>query len=298
MKNIFLKLAPRVVTICSLCSLVLIEPVITQVAPLLLMATQEQETIYAHRTSNIEEAGYVTKGNDNREIRKFDPKWMKREGCVSSFKALPALSKSYSIAATLCAFATPNFLAIKNIPVYDNTSGASVEIGIIKKGQSYPILLETGKGRFIDVEGRVGYVHSTLANVKGKQSANMRPTTRPTKKVYIKAIIDAPLYDTRRGSLDEVGKLIKGQELEVVSDFGTSWWKVKWANTFVYVAKSSVEKNHTKDFENNNISFASKNKHIIPLQNDTPIYDISSGVFVPFATLKDNHRYPYIQKFG
>ncbi|MGG3186881.1 cell wall-binding repeat-containing protein [Priestia megaterium] len=112
--------------------------------------------------------------------------------------------------------------------------------------------------------------------------------------LYIQATVDTPIYDNRRGNLDEIATLSKGQALEVAKDYDENFWQVKWANTYAYVPKTKVLKTTKLLFTNTNTTYKSTNKKIIPLRDNVEVIDNTKKV--KFAVLKANHRYPVISK--
>jgi peptidoglycan/xylan/chitin deacetylase (PgdA/CDA1 family) len=108
---------------------------------------------------------------------------------------------------------------------------------------------------------------------------------------------NVPIYDTRRGTLDVVITLQKGQELPITRDYGENWWQVKLGNSYGYIYKKGVITTTESSYKNVNTKFKNSKQNIITLK-DAPVYDNTSGSLVQFATLKENHRYPYISKIG
>lgn len=369
----------------AVCSLMFMNPDSTKAAASYFEVQKDNTPVYDNRRGTLDVVGYLTKGQDFKIKSDYGTNWWQIDfggynAYVAKINVFPVSSASYKNANTKYQNTYNKITAIKDAPVYDNTSGSLVKFAVIKQGQAYPILYTMGNWFAVDVDGRIGFVHHSAAainkitstaqspsnnsstktsptssntqniyhtvqrgetlyriaskygvSVKSIQELNHLKTTNihvgqkllikkgttntttnnpstntstpipqpsTSKKIYIKAITDAPLYDNRRGTLDEIAKLIKGQELEVTKDYGTNWWQVKWGNNFAYVAKKTVQQIPSKSFKNANTSFKTTTKNIIPLRDAIPVYDNTSGKLVPFAILEENHRYPYISNIG
>ena len=91
-------------------------------------------------------------------------------------------SPDYENSNTKYENSTTTITSLKDIPVYDNSSGLLVEFATIKQNVTFPILLKTGNWYAIDVNGRIGYVYSTNVTATVPQ-----PSTPPgANKVYIR----------------------------------------------------------------------------------------------------------------
>ncbi|NRD77263.1 polysaccharide deacetylase family protein [Bacillus sp. BRMEA1] len=260
--------------------------------------------IYDNRTGSLVEVGELTKGQAFK-AKSDGGNWLQIDyggykGYVYKGQTTPTVSVPYKNANTKYKNTATMINAVKNAPVYDNSTGELMQFATIKMGQSYPILYKMGNWYAVDVDGRIGYVHYSTV-MEGKKENPPVPDPAPVppenpNQKFIKATVDTPLFDNRRGSLDEIGKLLKGQEIAVVNDqYSEDLIQVKWSNTYAYVKKIDVQETSDKDFMNDDTA-DSINQSIIPLQNNEPIYDHTGGKFTPFAVLNNNHRYPIIGK--
>ncbi len=280
-------------------SLLFIQNNTSEAASLYFRTAQDYVPVYDNRTGTLVQVGFLKQGQTFKIAKEYGANWWQIQfGNMNGYIYKGAVelihSPDYENSNTKYENSTTTITSLKDIPVYDNSSGLLVEFATIKQNVTFPILLKTGNWYAIDVNGRIGYVYSTNVTATVPQ-----PSTPPgANKVYIKALIDAPIFDNRRGYLDEFAQLKKGQELEVTRDYSSNWWQVKWGNAYGYISKSAVQKVSTKTFKNVNSSYKTTTKHIIPTVNGVPVMDNTSGSLVAFATLKENHRYPIISIMG
>src|SRR5690606_9983112 len=159
---------------------------------------------------------------------------------------------------------------LKDLIVYDNTSGSLVPYGIIDKGQSYPIATDYGNWWRVVYADRVGYV----------RKSDVQTEFLKTDK-FFRADATLPIYDNRTGKLVKVGEVKKGQEYPRVSDYG-NWHRIQFGNIYGYVHKSQTSATSGSSIKNVNKKFKNESRTITALQNAT-VYDNTSGKLVPFG---------------
>jgi len=122
----------------------------------------------------------------------------------------------------------------------------------------------------------------------------------PASSTYIKILKDnTAVLDNRKGPnqpLVEVGSLKKGQVFSA-SRFGKNWWKISYGNSYGYVYSPSVSVVSAPTFKNENIKLKNS-PTLITTTKKVTVYDNTSGSLVPFATIKENMRYPVISSYG
>lgn len=280
-----------------------IYPHYTDAATRFVEVQKDQTPVYDSRKGNLEIVGYLTKGQQFKVKKDYGANWWQidfggYDAYIVKGNVSPIASANYINGNKKYKNSSSKITMKVDAPVYDNTTGELVKFAVIKEGQNYPVISLSGNWYLVDIDGRLGYIHNAQAKLVKPGSTDPIPNTpAETSKIYIKASTDTSIYDTRRGYLDEIGQLVKGQQLEVVKDNGLNW-QVKWANSYAYLSKSNVEQVKNKNFKNGNTSYKSTNENIIPIYNNLPVYDNTSGSLVQFATLKENHRYPIIMKSG
>ncbi|PGK51235.1 hypothetical protein CN918_25945 [Priestia megaterium] len=117
---------------------------------------------------------------------------------------------------------------------------------------------------------------------------------------YIKILKDdTAIMDNRKGSnqpLIQVGSLKKGQVFPATY-YGKNWWKISYGNSYGYVYSPSAMVVPSPEYKNGNTKLANS-PTLITTKVKTTVYDNTSGSLVPFATLKENMRYPVIASYG
>ncbi|WP_145997277.1 M14 family metallopeptidase [Salirhabdus sp. Marseille-P4669] len=170
--------------------------------------------------------------------------------------------------------------------VYDNRGKGLLPIGRLIKGQTYTIVSDYGNWHRIQFGSHYGYVykHNTVPGYKN-DIQNINSTFEISKEKF-RADEDVIVYDNTSGDLIPFAELEKGQEHEIVSDYG-NWYRILVANRVGYVHKTAVTRlftNHTQYFE--------------VLQDDLPVYDNSTGKLVKIGTLNKGQVYPRVSDYG
>lgn len=180
-----------------------------------------------------------------------------------------------------------SIIAIKDIQVYDNSSGALVPFATINKGTTYQIIGKSGSWYQIDVSGRLGYVHSSGIKLPFKASDKYFEVYEDNVKIY----------DSSTGSLLPVADLLKGQVYPRLSDFG-NWHQIKYGNKVAYVHKDSTRPVSGSVLKNENSGFYKNSDRDFITLKKVPVYDNSTGKLIPFITLDEKQRYPIINDMG
>lgn len=174
-----------------------------------------------------------------------------------------------------------NFVAVANLPVYDNSSGKLIKFATIEEGKQYPIISDYGNWFRIDVAGRIGYIS------KGN--------TAIPDYFKVKAT-DVAVYDNRSGKLVKVGTLKAHQVFPRVSDYG-NWHKIDFAGHFGYIKKEATTYVNSISINNENNTYRNTSSSFSP-NYDLTVYDNTSGKLVPFATIEKGNSYPIISNYG
>ncbi|WP_246484849.1 SH3 domain-containing protein [Virgibacillus salarius] len=179
------------------------------------------------------------------------------------------------------------FVTLREVPIYDNSTGELVQFGAISEGERYPIVSDYGSdwSRVIFAD-RVGYV----------LNSNVRKEFVGEEKYFQVLTNNLPVYDNRSGSLKEVGTLTKGQVYEIVSDYG-NWHKIQFNNYYGYVYKANTVPSSGDYINNKNISYEHSNSTFTTKQ-EVVIYDNSSGHLKPFGTIKKGQTYHIASDYG
>jgi len=158
-----------------------------------------------------------------------------------------------------------------------NNKILSNSIGIIRKGISYPIIGESENWYKVNIAGVEGFIDKYIADTS----------------FFMVKVESTPIYDNSGKILEQVGTLLKGQVYPRVRDYG-SWHRIKFGNGFGYVRKSDTEIVNVSELGSLNRIKNNNNQSIVPLEEVT-VYDKTTGVLVPFATLRDKKEYPIIR---
>ena len=122
-----------------------------------------------------------------------------------------------------------NFLALKDVPIYDNSTGSLVPFATLQMGQVYPYVKQSGSWFEVQLSGRTGFVYSsgvrkgpTINQVNYSQTINelvqlhsnlkTRPQTDKNYRTYVRE--DALKVDNKsnptKGTANGANWIVRG----------------------------------------------------------------------------------------
>ncbi|WP_153004929.1 SH3 domain-containing protein, partial [Oceanobacillus picturae] len=208
-------------------------------------------------------------------------------GYVSKFDTTPSTKSAIKNLNEGYKNTSRTFETLKDVTVYDNSSGSIVPFAQLDKGTNFTIAADYGSWWRVLFADRVGYVK------KGEVKAKFQKRDQHFR-VYTDNL---PVYDNRgSGPLQKIGELKKGQSYSIVSDYG-NWWRVQFGDTYGYVSKASTGyateseiHNLNKSYTNSSEKFATKNK--------VTVYDNSSGSLVVMGNIDKGMIFPIAGDYG
>ena len=99
---------------------------------------------------------------------------------------------------------------------------------------------------------------------------------------YIEATESAIIYDNQSGSLEPVGKLVKG-EIYPITQTLENWYQLSFGEMATYVHKRDA---HITD--RTIVTTPQLNRRLLTTNQTTTVYDNSTGALVPFAVLNES----------
>ncbi|GLC88501.1 polysaccharide deacetylase family protein [Lysinibacillus piscis] len=139
------------------------------------------------------------------------------------------------------AYANNTIIEIKEeAAVYDNRSGALVQVGSLSIGQTFEVTKDYGTNWWqIRWGGHYGYVDKRYTKtVSQKTYKNMIPTAVKIKD-YIVASINAPVYDNTGKQLVQFATLSEGVRFPIYNKMG-SWYGIAVNGRLGYVHSNAV----------------------------------------------------------
>jgi N-acetylmuramoyl-L-alanine amidase len=252
--------------------------------------TDNQLPIYENHSGSLELVGYLYKGEVYPRDTDYGDwhqlKFGNRYGYVWKAGTKPATASSVKNINVNLQNTTLSFNANVNLPVYDNSTGSLVPFATIHKDTQYPIISDYGDWYQIDISGRIGYVYKSA-------------TTRLFNSTdqYFEVIEEnVPIFDNRSGQLKQVGYLNKGEIYPRISDYG-DWHQVNFGNRYGYVWKGSTKPAFGNSIKNINPNLQNADLYF-KANLSMSVYDNSSGILVPFATIFKDNLYPVISDIG
>lgn len=113
-----------------------------------------------------------------------------------------------------------------NVPVYDNRSGALVEVGSLTKGQQFKIKSDFGANWWqIEFAGHYGYVAKFAVNPVAALTYNNANNSYKNNGSTIQASMEAPIFDNTSGQLVQFATLKEGTVYPLLFTMG-NWYVV------------------------------------------------------------------------
>jgi mannosyl-glycoprotein endo-beta-N-acetylglucosaminidase len=178
------------------------------------------------------------------------------------------------------------FTVLKDTIVYDNTSGKLIPFANIKKGSKATIASDYGNWWRIVIADKVGYVLKEDVSVSFTASDQYFMVTKE----------QLPVYDNRKGYLDLIGYLEKGQIYPRVSDYG-NWHQIQVGNYYGYVLKSGTTLSSGLGLRNENKEYPTTGRELTVIR-ETKIYDNKTGKLVSFGVLKPGVKVNIATDYG
>jgi mannosyl-glycoprotein endo-beta-N-acetylglucosaminidase len=132
-----------------------------------------------------------------------------------------------------------SFMAMVDVPVYDNSSGSLVHFATIKEKQSYPIISEEGNWIKVDIAGRIGYVYKggvhigpivrfTQYDLTLEEMLNIQMTKNPQTDLYRndKSYVHSNYIQVENPNTFPTKGTVKATTLNVREGAGTTYWVV------------------------------------------------------------------------
>ncbi|WP_404322678.1 hypothetical protein LG298_23760 [Cytobacillus firmus] len=176
-----------------------------------------------------------------------------------------------------------SLVTLEDSVVYDNSSGKLVPFASIKKGEEYPVVNEYTSWFQIVVSDRIGYISKD----------NVKPNFSSGTKYFAVNEDNLPIYIKKDGRLVEVGSLKAGQIYPREHDF-TSWHGIQFGDIEAYVPKDGTSPSGGSSLKNES-SYSAAGTFTV--NEDSVIYDNTSGDLVPFAVMRKDTEYHFIKEY-
>jgi murein tripeptide amidase MpaA len=174
----------------------------------------------------------------------------------------------------------------ENIPVYDNRTGKLVKIGELEKGQVYPRVSDYGNWHRIQFSDHYGYVKKSLTKPADGTSIKNENKSYQNSSQSFKALTNVTVYDNTSGKLVPFGKIEKGKDYKIATDYG-NWWRIIYSDRIGYVKKSEVQ-----------LQFSKSDKYFEVIEDNIPVYDNRTGKLVKIGELEKGQVYPRVSDYG
>ncbi|WP_423799697.1 N-acetylmuramoyl-L-alanine amidase [Neobacillus sp. SAB-20_R2A] len=172
------------------------------------------------------------------------------------------------------------------VGIYDNSTGALVRVGELKKGQVYPRVSDYGDWHQIKFGNEFGYVWEA-STVPASSSFIPNPNTGLTNStLYFLPKQQLTVYDNSTGSLVPFASLNANIQYPVLSDYG-DWYQIDVAGRIGYVYKPAT----TRPFMPSDLYFQ-------VMEDKVGIYDNSTGVLLRVGELSKGQVYPRVSDYG
>lgn len=254
---------------------------------------EDDVKVFDNSTGTLIEVGTLMKGQSYPRVAAFGSNWHQvRFGSGYGYVYVPSTAPaSGSDIKNIYVSSNSNtgkqVVTLKEISVFDNSSGTLLPFASLHGGKSYSIISETGNWYTVNIAGRLGYIYKYDTRIPLKESDKFFRVTDNNVK----------LYTNDAGILVEVGTLAKDQVYPRIAAYGANWHQVRFGNTYAYVYAGSTSADSGSSVKNINTNLNFGNKVVTAL-NDVVVVDNSSGALVPFFTLKAHTSISYIATSG
>ncbi|EQB38119.1 hypothetical protein M948_05970 [Virgibacillus sp. CM-4] len=250
---------------------------------------EENLAVYDNRDGKLKKVGELTKGQVYPRISDYG-NWHKIQfndiyGYVRKASTNPDNGSTLKNENHNYNNQNYGFKTVKDVPVYDNTSGSLVQFGSLDNDITYKVVSDYGNWWRIILADRVGYVRKS--DVEAQFNSNVD---------YFKAEENLAVYDNRDGKLKKVGELTKGQVYPRISDYG-NWHRIQFGNIYGYIRKTdtipdngSSIKNLNENFSNSDNKFTAKDQVIV--------YDNTGSSLSPFGKIDKGTIFPIATDYG
>lgn len=261
-------------------------------------------TVFDNRTGSLVKVGELEGGQQFTVVKDYGANWWQiywgsHYGYVAKRDTKTIKNVSYKNATKRVSSSNQTLVTTDVAPVYDNTSGQLVQFASVEANQSLPVVKVMGNWLGVEINGRLGYIHTNKISTVNTNTPSTPPTQQTSGKRYVQALEQAPLYDLRdENRTHTIAELLKGQQLEITSYESEKYYELRWGKAFLYVEKSKVQLVSKQSYKNVATDVNVKNQYFIPKASMTPIYDNSTGNLIPMANIKGNYRYPILSTVG
>ena len=244
--------------------------------------TEDQVPIYDNRTGSLVAVGTLEKNAVYKRISDAG-NWHKIQfGNIYGYvrEDLTTIDNGSSIKTSPFIASKDNFMALKDVPVYDNSTGSLVPFATLKKGQVYPYVKQSGTWYEVQLSGRKGFVYSssvrkgpminqvnysnTLSELVQLQfNAGTRPQTDKNYRTYVRE--DALTVDNEKNPTKgiakgadwivrggpgashwDIGKLKDKEEVQIINtvsnkEDGFDWYEIKYDRTWVNASPYDIK---------------------------------------------------------
>ncbi|RIW39090.1 hypothetical protein D3H55_01695 [Bacillus salacetis] len=171
-----------------------------------------------------------------------------------------------------------------NVPAYDNSTGALVEVAQLQKGQVYHIFTDYGNWHGILVGGKTVYVWKKSTQLVSKPLDINFELGKTKGELTANILKQANAYLKMDKSSRVAAKLNADKSFPVVENYG-EWFKVKVGERYLFIEAGNgrINFNNIKGFQ--------------VVTDTTPIYDNRTGKLVEVGHLTKGQVYPIYSDF-
>lgn len=176
--------------------------------------------------------------------------------------------------------------AESQVPIYNKSGTGGRVIGLLIKGQTYPILKDEGDWLRIQFGNTFGYVSKELTIPEKNGKLNNLNTDYKNLSRTLTATERLAVYDNSSGQLVPFGTIEKGTVYPVVSDFGSNWIRVIFAERVGYVYSGGAS-----------VGFTTADKYF-QANSNLDVYDNRTGSLIKVGELTGNQVYKRVSDYG
>lgn len=177
------------------------------------------------------------------------------------------------------------FKAIHSSPIYDNSSGSLVEVGVLEKDAVFKISRDYGPNWLeIEVGGMKRYIYKANTAPAVSDGKIKESTTLPYKYTLTS---DVTVYENINGQLTPILILKNGQTILSNSPVGSTWIQIDVSGRVGHLYHTGVK-----------AEFTPSHHYFEIIGEEVPFYDNRTGALVESGTLKSGTVFKRVRDYS
>ncbi|WP_433744892.1 SH3 domain-containing protein [Falsibacillus pallidus] len=175
--------------------------------------------------------------------------------------------------------------SVKNLGLYDNSTGKLVQVATLDSSQVYPFKGISGNWLLVQFGSKTAYVYKGDAQPSTNPGIKNLATSTSSLGAFT-MIRNAEVFDNTSGKLVPYGMLSKSASIQFISKMG-SWYKVNYAGRYGYVYEDNVK-----------LPFKTTDQYFEVYEDNVYAYENTLGYLRKVSILQKGQTYKRIKDYG